>query len=116
MTPAELKDHYGRIQKQREGDKAKQQNEMLESTLRNFRREQLIQRQTAEKSLLIEVSIKYKFRYHFVLCKGFTMHLQEHSKIFKSWFFKVGLIKLSITLKALIQMTLFLLNQRNSLI
>ena len=62
MTPAELKDHYGRIQKQRESDRARQQNEMLESILRNFRREQLMQRQTAEKSLLIEVSIKYKFR------------------------------------------------------
>lgn len=55
MSLVELKDQFGRIQKQREGDKARQQNEMLESTLRSFRREQLMQRQTAEKSLLIEV-------------------------------------------------------------
>lgn len=55
MSLVELKDHFGRIQRQRENDKARQQNELLESTLRNFRREQLLQRQTAEKSLLIEV-------------------------------------------------------------
>ena len=57
MTLVELKDHFGRLQKQRESDKTKQQNEALDSTLRNFRRDQLLQRQGAEKSLLIEVGV-----------------------------------------------------------
>ena len=68
MSLVELKDYYGRIQKQRENDKSRQQNERLESTLRNFRREQLIQRQGAEKSLLIEVRIHVCLRRRSMPC------------------------------------------------
>jgi len=54
MTLVELKDNFGRLQKQRESDTTKQQHDALDSTLRSFRRDQLLQRQGAEKSLLIE--------------------------------------------------------------
>eukprot|EP00112_Aurelia_sp_Birch-Aquarium-sp1_P011916 Seg2500.5 transcript_id=Seg2500.5/GoldUCD/mRNA.D3Y31 product="Serine/threonine-protein kinase TAO2" protein_id=Seg2500.5/GoldUCD/D3Y31 len=54
MSLIELKDQFTHIQKQREGDKSRKQNEKFESILRSFRRSQLMQRQTLEKSLLIE--------------------------------------------------------------
>ena len=61
MSLMELKDQFTHIQKQREGDKSRKQNEKFESILRNFRRSQLMQRQTLEKSLLIEVCIAAYF-------------------------------------------------------
>ena len=60
MTLVELKDNFGRLQKQRESDTTKQQHDALDSTLRSFRRDQLLQRQGAEKSLLIEVGVDFR--------------------------------------------------------
>eukprot|EP00794_Sanderia_malayensis_P013917 gene13917-15366_t len=50
----DLKDQFGRLQKQKENDKARRQRETFELKLRTFRRDQLSQRQSLEKSLLIE--------------------------------------------------------------
>ena len=55
MSLADLKDQFARLQRQKETDKARKQNEIFEFKLRTFRRDQLVQRQSLEKSLLIEV-------------------------------------------------------------
>ena len=59
ISQNQLKEQFSRIQRQKEAEKLKEQCETYEIELRRYRREQQLQRQALERSLLIEVSKCY---------------------------------------------------------
>ena len=57
MTSSQLKDQYAQYQKHQETMKNNDHVSTMEEELRRFRREQLVQRQTLEKTLLVDVRL-----------------------------------------------------------
>lgn len=82
VTSSQLKEQYNQHQKQQEMLKANEHVATMEEELRKFRRDQLMQRQTLEKHLLIEVQYWYinSMRFEHSLVEHYVSLLHTRSK------------------------------------